>query len=114
MRIIGTGVAVGLLAAAAMAGSAAATPTEPEQLGSCPLGAVCFYTEPYFQGEVEIAPGPSSPCQATGLSEGIASVANNLSRPVLVFEDEYCESTPVLVPPHGNHPVVQPPGLSWG
>ncbi|MGW0486325.1 peptidase inhibitor family I36 protein [Nonomuraea sp. NPDC003214] len=81
----------------------------------CPDDAVCFWTEPGFEGERQVVrPVPGSrPCIATPDAHAESAV-NNTRFSRLLYLDADCSSRPVAFIPAGeNRPSLQPPIAAW-
>ncbi|MEV3982722.1 peptidase inhibitor family I36 protein [Nonomuraea sp. NPDC049758] len=99
------------LAIAAPAAARALHAADPR----CPDDAVCFWTEPEFEGERQVVRpvSGSRPCIAT--PEGHAeSAVNNTRFSRLLYLDPDCSNRPVgFIPAGENTPFLDPPIAAW-
>lgn len=84
------GTAAALLAVAALGSPAAAAPVAEQTPDECPVGAVCFWTEPGFEGEMTVRENPGFGCDPVPHGK-LGSIVNHLNRPVGLFADTACE-----------------------
>ncbi|MEU1724766.1 peptidase inhibitor family I36 protein [Nonomuraea sp. NPDC005692] len=81
----------------------------------CPDDAVCFWTEPGFEGERQVVRpvSGSRPCITTPDAHAESAV-NNTRFSRLLYLDPDCSSRPVgFIPSGGNTPSLDPPIAAW-
>jgi hypothetical protein len=107
---IATSITAGLFVIAAVGAPAAADPGgDPDD---CPDGAVCFWTEDHFRGEMSVRDNPGQGCDPAPDGE-IGSVVNNLDRPVVIFADDDCWDFVEAVDSGEAEPYVPTRAHAW-
>ncbi|MCD0447362.1 peptidase inhibitor family I36 protein [Glycomyces sp. A-F 0318] len=106
-----TGIAAGLFAVAALGAPATAAPAAEGDPHDCPEQAVCFWTEPNFEGDRTVREKPGFDCDPAPGGQ-VMSITNHLNRPVWLYLDESCEEGLAVLVPSQSLDYVEPIG-SW-